>query len=88
MRELIHRHSAYVRTADGGLYEALIYGASRADGSWIGWLEFLPLTGGPILRTGRETTQADRDALEYWAGGLEPLYLEGALERALELSES
>ena len=36
----------------------------------------------PILRTGRETTQPDRRALEYWASGLEPLYFEGAFERA------
>lgn len=82
MRELIHRHSARVLTGDGVLYEALIYGEQRADGTWIGWLEFLPMPAGPVLRTGRETSQPDRDALEYWAGGLEPLYLEGALERA------
>jgi hypothetical protein len=83
MRELIHKHSAHVRTRDGTTYEALIYGQSRVDGSWIGWLEFVPLTGGRVLRTGRETSQPDRDALVYWAGGLEPLYLEGALARAL-----
>ena len=82
MRELIHRHSAHVRSADGDLYEALIYGTRRADGTWIGWLEFLPLAGGRVLRTGQETSQPNHNALEYWAGGLEPLYLEGALERA------
>ena len=32
--------------------------------------------------TGRETTQPDRGALEYWASGLEPLYFEGAFDRA------
>jgi hypothetical protein len=83
MRELIHKHSAHVSTGDGTIYEALIYGQSRVDGSWIGWLEFVPLSGGHVLRTARETSQPDRDALVYWAGGLEPLYLEGALERAL-----
>ena len=82
MRVLIHRHSAHVLTGDGVLYEAFVYGEARPDGTWIGWLEFLPMTGGLVLRTGRETTQPNRDALEYWAGGLEPLYLEGALERA------
>lgn len=82
MRELIHRHSAHVRTRSGVLYEALVYGEPRPDGTWIGWLEFLPMTGGRVLRTGRETSQPNRDALEYWAGGLEPLYLEGAVERA------
>ena len=83
MRELIHRHSARVRARDGTIYEALIYGQARIDGSWIGWLEFLPLAGGHVLRTARETSQPDRDALVYWAGGLEPLYLEGAIGRAL-----
>lgn len=82
MHEHIHTHSAHVRTLDGTLYEARINGASRPDGSWIGWLEFHPVAGGPILRTGRETSQPGRSALVYWASGLEPLYLEGALERA------
>ena len=27
--------------------------------------------------------QANREALEYWAGGIEPVYLAGALERAI-----
>ena len=28
----------------------------------------------------------NRKAVEYWAGGLEPVYLQGALRRALRLS--
>lgn len=36
-----------------------------------------------MRRTRRETTQPSRDALRYWATGLEPTYLQGALERAL-----
>jgi hypothetical protein len=35
-----------------------------------------------VLSTGQETSQPDLKALEYWAGGLEPIYLAGALERA------
>jgi hypothetical protein len=38
--------------------------------------------GGPALRTGRETTQPNRDAVAYWASGLEPVYFEGAFVRA------
>ena len=34
--------------------------------------------------TDRETTQPNLRALEYWATGLTPAYLEGALDRALE----
>jgi hypothetical protein len=82
MRELIHRHSAQVRGDDERTYEAYVYGQQRVDGTWIGWIEFVPREGGPVLRTTRETSQPDHDALVYWAGGLEPLYLEGALTRA------
>jgi hypothetical protein len=82
MRELIHRHTAHVRGDDERTYEAYVYGQQRVDGTWIGWIEFVPLEGGPLLRTTRETSQPDHDALVYWAGGLEPLYLEGALTRA------
>ena len=80
---LIHRHAEQVRDTGGRLYDVLVYGEGRADGTWEGWLEFSPLTAGlPSRRTGRETTQPDRGALEYWATGLEPLYLAGAFERA------
>jgi amphi-Trp domain-containing protein len=80
---LIHRHSERVLDAGGRSYDVIVYGEGRADGTWEGWLEFQPLTAGlPTRRTGRETTQPDRAALEYWAAGLEPLYLAGAFERA------
>jgi hypothetical protein len=37
-----------------------------------------------VLRSARETTQPNLTDLEYWAQGLTPVYLEGALRRALE----
>jgi len=84
MSGLIHQFTGQIRTSDGGLYAAEVHGAERPDGTWEGWIEFRPLDGrGPTLRTDRETTQPDRGALVYWATGLEPLYLEGALARAL-----
>ena len=80
---LIHTHGDQVQDSAGRLYDVLAYGRERGDGTWEGWLEFSPRTAGlPAKRTGRETTQADRDALEHWATGLEPLYLAGAFERA------
>jgi hypothetical protein len=80
---LIHEHSAHIRTPDGPLYVARIYGTVDPDGLWVGWLEFNPLDApAPALRTDRETTQSNREALEYWATGLEPVYLEGAFARA------
>jgi hypothetical protein len=82
MAEHIHTHSARVRR-DRIEYEARVYGAARADGTWAGWLEFHAVgRSGAVLRTGQETSQPSRRALEYWAGGLEPVYLDGALERA------
>ena len=64
-------------------YTVWICGEERLDGTWIGWLEFHPSnTTEPLLRTDQETSQPNRAALEYWAGGLESVYLEGALARA------
>src|SRR5262245_18699267 len=55
-----------------------------ADGMWQGWIEFDPADGGPPLRSPRETTQPNRTDTEYWASGLTPIYLEGALRRAVD----
>ena len=52
------------------------------DDLWQGWLEFDPVGGGESLRSPRETTQPNRRDTEYWASGLTPIYLEGALKRA------
>lgn len=58
--------------------------ARAVDNHWEGWLEFEPEGEDAVLRSERETTQPNQTATEYWAGGLTPVYLEGALERALE----
>ena len=50
--------------------------------TWQGWIEFIALGGGAACRTDRETVQPDRSAVAYWAEGLEPVYLDGAYERA------
>lgn len=84
MDTLIHEFSRVVRDADGHTYRARAVGRERSDGTWIGWLEFSPRgTGGVVRRTKRETTQPSQRALTYWARGIEPVYLEGALERAI-----
>ena len=83
--EHIHTISTCVRGPDGTQYEAQVLGERRDDGTWAGWLEFYAQNdSGRVLATGQETSQPDRRALDYWAGGLEPIYLEGALERARE----
>jgi hypothetical protein len=66
-----------------GTYEARAVGRPAADGMWEGWIEFVPADGrGDVLVTGVETTQPERTHLAYWATGLTPIYLEGALRRA------
>ena len=59
-------------------------GAPLEENQWEGWLEFVPLEGGTTLRSPRETTQPNRVDTEYWATGLTHIYLEGALQRALD----
>jgi hypothetical protein len=83
MPELIHRFADLVKGPDGVIYAVSVYGEIRADGTWEGWLEFQPTIGlGSVLRTGRETSQPNKEALVYWASGLEPVYLDGAFARA------
>jgi hypothetical protein len=83
MPELIHEYSYLYRSEGGTAYVMRAWGEARVDGTWEGWLEFLPAeNGGRVLRTGRETTQPNRDAVAYWASGLEPVYFEGAFVRA------
>jgi hypothetical protein len=65
-------------------YVVWICAEERVDGTWEGWLEFHPTDSTqPTLRTDQETSQPNRSAIEYWADGLEPIYVEGALARAL-----
>ena len=86
MAELIHEYSFIYRSEDGTPYLIRAWGESRHDGTWEGWLGFTPADGtgggGRELRTGQETTQPNRDAVVYWASGLEPIYFEGAFVRA------
>jgi len=81
--ELIHEYEARFRDGEGTLYLMRAYGQERPDGTWAGWLEFVPALGdGKPLTTGQETSQPNREALAYWASGLEPVYFEGAFARA------
>ena len=70
-----------LRTTDGTSYQAQAWGDQRDDGKWEGWIEFVPDDASPAIRTDRETTQPNLTALEYWATGLRPVYLQGAFER-------
>ena len=66
-----------------GEYHARAVGRLADDGMWEGWVEFTPIDGTTeVLVTGVESTQPERAHLEYWATGLTPVFLEGALARA------
>jgi hypothetical protein len=83
LSHVIRQHSETVQDTSGNIYDVFVYGEPRLDGTWEGWLEFIPVNPAvPSRTTKRETTQPDLPALEYWATGLEPLYLAGAFQRA------
>jgi len=82
MAEVLVRYTELVRDEDGTSYQAQASGALGPDGLWIGWIEFIG-ENGRTLRSPRETTQPNRDAVLYWAEGLTAAYLEGALHRAI-----
>jgi len=84
MRELVHEHIINIVDAAGTPYDrALVYAEPEPDGMWRGFLEFVSADGEQVVRTGAETTQVTRRDVADWAAGLEPVYIEGAFERAL-----
>ena len=84
MGKLLQEYTTVVIGRDGTTYRVRTYGAERADGTWIGWIEFHPTDiTKPVLKTDQETSQPNLMDVEYWATGLEPVYFEGAFERAL-----
>jgi hypothetical protein len=78
--ELIHAFTAPVTDESGTVWRGRVYGRA-ADNLWLGWIVFTNEARKKV-ETGTETTQPDRAALEYWASGIEPIYLDGALARA------
>ena len=82
MAVLLQEYSTQVVGPDGTTYNVLSFGEERDDGTWAGWLEFEPTDGSEVLVTGQETSQPNRQSIEYWATGLEPVYFEGAFGRA------
>jgi hypothetical protein len=75
-----------IATAAGALYRPRVY-ADQNAGLWDGYIVFFPLGIGTVISTPRETTQSDFASLQSWASGLNRIYLEGALARALEASD-
>jgi hypothetical protein len=85
MGETLVRFQSPVKGPDGTFYEARACGRPMDDdGRWEGWIEFAPVDGGDAVPSRRETTQPNRVDTAYWASGLTPIFLEGALARALQ----
>ena len=83
MARVVSIYQTPLQPPDGPIYLAQACGLERDDGMWEGWFEFVPHDGSAVLRSERETTQPTLADLEYWATGITPVYLEGALERTL-----
>ena len=83
MAETLLRYQHLVPGPSGAQYEARACGSPMQGGTWQAWIEFVPVDGGDAVRSGRETTQPNRVDTAYWATGVSPVYLEGALKRAL-----
>jgi hypothetical protein len=84
MFELLRGYEPVADSA-GTLYRPRVYSRVETDGRWSGWLVLFSTTAGRVISSGRETTQQTYDALVHWATTLSPIYLEGALNRALTL---
>jgi hypothetical protein len=80
---VLHEYLDPITTTDGRVYLARACAEVRERDSWVAWFVFVPLEGGASVGTGRETTQSSLAAARYWAEGITPIYLEGALSRAL-----
>jgi hypothetical protein len=84
MLDLAH-HYEELLTSPTGTYRARVYGEQLDNGRWAGWLVFVPIGGGRLIATERETTQSSLADLAHWGAGLSEVFLQGALERALAL---
>jgi colicin import membrane protein len=72
--------------AGGTWYRPRAYGDPQPDGTWDGWVVFFPVASRTAISpSAPETTQSTLAALTAWAAGLTPVYLEGALDRALRI---
>ncbi|RPH64603.1 MAG: hypothetical protein EHM89_01315 [Acidobacteria bacterium] len=84
MASVLFEYQPFFKGPTGMTYRARTCGSEMEDGRWQGWVEFLPPKGGRVLLSPRETIQPNRTDLTYWASRLTPVYLEGALVRALD----
>jgi hypothetical protein len=84
MADVLVSFDTPIADRDGRRYHARAVGRLAEDGMWDGWFEFEPLDDDrPVVVGSVETRQPERHDLDYWATGITPVFLEGALDRAL-----
>jgi hypothetical protein len=83
VNDLVHTFAGVVRDPEARDYAASVHALERSDGIWETWLEFRGLGRDVTLSTRRESEQPNQRAVVYWASGLRPSYLDGALRRAM-----
>jgi hypothetical protein len=84
MSEVLVEYDTVLTADDGSRWVSQACGRRGRGTIWDGWIEFIPLDPAERpVRSRRETTQPSREALRYWATGLTPIYLKGALDRTL-----
>ena len=81
MPEMLREFPTLVGGVDEA-YVAQIWTRELNDGRWEAWVVFVPVTADQPRRTDRDTLQANRAAVHYWASGLTPIYLDGAFARS------
>jgi hypothetical protein len=84
MADKVHERVVALADPSGRRFDLIrVFAEEQPEGTWQGWIEFRSADG-TIATTDRETTQSNRAGVAYWAEGLEVVYLEGALRRAVE----
>jgi hypothetical protein len=83
MSDMVHERAIPLTDESGRRFDLVrVHAEEQPGGTWRGWIEFRSADGESVT-TDRETTQSNREAVAYWATGLEPVFLEGALRRAV-----
>jgi hypothetical protein len=83
MAEVLRSFDEPISDVSGTYHVRVVGRCCDEDGMWEGWLEFESLDrSGETIVGGVESKQPAREHLVYWAGGLTPVFVEGALRRA------
>jgi hypothetical protein len=86
MSTMVHEKEIALADENGRRFDLVrVHAGEMPGGTWEGWIEFRSADG-EVVTTERETTQSNRAGVAYWATGLEPIFLEGALRRATALA--